>query len=897
MDARNRMQTIEQLPERSQASVQFLSTLERFAQQVARTPDAAAVFHEQRLLTYRQLDHLADRFATALAEQGVAFGQSVGLCIDRCPEAIAAMLGAFKLGAVFVPLDPEYPLERIRFMIEDAGITVVITHDAIHNPLAQLLRHESTLTWIDSNEPSFQQLPFQCHSSSVRANDLAYIMYTSGSTGKPKGVQIEHLALLTYCLADIEIYQLLPADRTLQFSTLNFDIAIEEIFPPLLSGGSVVVRPRQRAADANELSGIVNDHAVTALHLATAYWHEWVDLMKATGDRVPRSLRMVLATGEKVSVEHYRRWLALCDHPVLWCNAYGPTECTVTSTVFIPDEQFDADIMPIGKPLPGYQAHILDEAFHVLGVHETGLLFISGPALARGYLNRPDLTEKAFVTVDLPGEGPVRLYRTGDLARWLPDGNIEFAGRVDHQIKLGSYRIEPGEIESVLSKHPNVRDSIVLHEQVAGQKHLIAYVACDVSPPSIDELAGYLRQHLPAYMVPVRYLLLETLPKTINGKIDRNALPSPELSKTIASDRCVPPRDAMEEQLCQLWCEVLRLPQVGIHDDFFALGGSSLLVTRVVAELTRTLGIQLPVRDFFANPTVATAARHLRGLTGQGLKEGTAQWELDLAAVRDSLPRIQAGFISAGQHLLFSVHYLPPAQVIERQHAVLLCHPYGHEYVRAYRNSQQLAIQLACAGFHVLRFDYHGTGNSSGASSHCRIESFQSDIRHAASELRLASRCERLSLVGIRLGATLAAGSQLHDLTSLVLWDPVASGATMLEQYQTLHRYALSSQTRYSRIVRTAGESQLFGTAGCREKWANLAQLTLPKPGDAEHLVVLSRGYSESEAGIRDALTDWNTISVDDDIHWHRPEFTESAFSAPEAARKIMAFLQGANWK
>ncbi len=295
-------------------------------------------------------------------------------------------------------------------------------------------------------------------------------MYTSGSTGKPKGVQIEHKSLTTYCLADIEIYRLQQDDRTLQFSTLNFDVAIEEIYPPLLVGSTIVVRPRERADASIELSHLIETNNVTALHIATAYWNEWIGLMEAEKVRVPRSLRLVIVTGEKISVEHYRRWQNLCDHEILWCNAYGPTETTVTCTAFIPDSDWDEPQMPIGKPLPGYTAYILNEQMQPVGERETGQLFIGGPAVARGYLGRPDLTERAFLSVDLPGyDHSIRIYRTGDLARWLPDGNIEFSGRVDHQMKIGSYRIEPGEIESVILQHEAIRDALVVCEEFDSQ--------------------------------------------------------------------------------------------------------------------------------------------------------------------------------------------------------------------------------------------------------------------------------------------------------------------------------------------------------------------------------------------------------------------------------------------
>ena len=495
---------------------------ELFERQVHLTPDRTAVIHGTRELTYEQLDDLASYFAADLIASGVTVGNHVGLCLDRSPEAIAAMLGVMRIGATFVPLDPEYPVDRLVYMIDDADIRVVIAEDAYRAMLESDL--QVPVTWLHGNERGNRG------ASGVRAmpispDSVAYVMYTSGSTGKPKGVQIEHRSLAAYCFADIEVYQVVPEDRTLQFSTLNFDIAIEEIFPPLLTGGCVVVRPRERSQEQNELSAIVNDYQVTAIHLATAYWHQWVDLMVATGQCVPSSIRSMIVTGEKVSVEHYRRWQSICDHEVLWCNAYGPTEATVSATVFIPDDTFADANMPIGKPMKRYDTLVLNEDLREVEAGQTGQLYIGGPALARGYLNRPDLTEKAFVEVDCDGnDEPTRLYRTGDLARLMADGNIDFGGRIDHQIKLGSYRIEPGEIEAALDQHEEVLESLVSYDEIDGKKYLIAYVAVGTQSPEPNDLANFLRDRLPPYMIPARYALLTEFPKTINGKIDRARL-------------------------------------------------------------------------------------------------------------------------------------------------------------------------------------------------------------------------------------------------------------------------------------------------------------------------------------------------------------------------------------
>lgn len=871
------------------------TVLDLFSQQVIDTPHAIAIVFEDRELTFADLDQLSNQFANAFHDAGVGQGDCVGLCIERCPEAVASMLGAFKTGAVFVPLDPEYPIDRIEFMLHDADIRTVVTIDRGSNPIAQRLDASPTgehqnLTWIDAGTIEFMELSESYEPGRSKGSDLAYVMYTSGSTGQPKGVEIDHQALATYCLADIEVYRLNSEDRTLQFSTLNFDIAIEEILPPLLIGSAIVIRPQGRADAANELSKIINDYGVTAIHLATAYWHEWVDLMRATKDTVPQSLRLVIATGEKVCVEHFHRWKDLCDHDVLWCNAYGPTEATVTATVYIPDESFSQTQMPIGQPLPGYETFILDDNLREVGVNETGQLVIAGPALAQGYLNRPDLTDEAFAYVDLVDRGAVRVYKTGDLARKLACGNLEFAGRIDHQIKLGSYRIEPGEIETVLNRHSAVHESLVLFEQVENQKYLVAYVATGSSEVAIDELASHLSEHLPAYMVPPRYVLLSRFPKTINGKVDRHALPNASESKTATCASFTAPRTELEKKLAVAWRRALNIPQIGIYDDFFSLGGSSLLVTRVIAELTLEFEIEIPVRDFFANPTIASAAKQLGNLLG--MKDDVGENQL----TDQHRPVVHADFFTRGDRQLFSVRYQPGNSIVHepRKHGILICNALGQEYTRAYRNLQQLANLLCQRGFNVLRFDYYGTGNSDGSCGSIRTESLKADLHRAKQYFRETAKLDRLSLLGIRLGATLAATTPLESVDRIVLWDPVLDGREYLELTDRLHRESLRSQIRYAKVVSPSEKDQAYGHAMNSEKRSSLRHLRLAETEswtDPNKLVILSKGRECQANEIRDLIPRAKVVQTSDEIFWDSPEYVESAFSSPDAFRIATEFL------
>ncbi|TWT83223.1 Tyrocidine synthase 3 [Planctomycetes bacterium CA13] len=862
----------------TETSEALISMPELCSQQRRRTPKNIAIHSEDGTWTYGELDEAANRFAAKLHTAGTCHGSHVGLCVDRSAEAIAAMLGIMKTGAAFVPLDPEYPVDRLGYMVEDATIRVVIGHSHYRH-----LFEGNDVIWLDC-ETHLESAPTEFATAEIAPSDLAYIMYTSGSTGKPKGVQIQHSAFAAYCFADIECYELTEDDRTLQFSTLCFDIAIEEIFPPLLTGGAVVIRPRDRANDSNELSSIIRRFGVTAVHLATAYWHSWVDLMVASDDPIPESIRLMIATGEKVSVEHYRRWQKLCQQEVLWCNAYGPTETTVTATVFIPDHTFDAPNMPIGKPLRRYTAYILDDKGNSVEQGETGHLFIGGPALALGYLNRPELTEAAFVEMSIDGKS-MRLYRTGDLARWLPDGNIDFAGRVDHQIKLGSYRIEPGEIEAILDQAPCVQSSLVTFDEVDNKKFLVAYVARGQQTITAKELSEFLRGSLPNYMIPTRYVFLESFPKTINGKIDRKALPAASEGLAATDDNYVPARNDLERRLVELWQIVLNVPEIGVHDDFFLLGGSSLLVTQVVARLTAEMDIELPVRDFFANPTIATLATHLQRLLGQATP---STYDADVRALRDRLPLVEASFFPSDGHNLYAIHYRPRQNI--RNQAVVMCHAVGHEYTRGYRNLQQLAVHLCSLGYDVLRFDYAGTGNSQGDCGDLTVESIRRNILDAKCFIAKQSETDHVSAIGLRLGATVL--TTLPDLTfeKTVAWDPVFDGSTMLGMFDQFHDQQLAGMTRFNVSRRASEIDQSYGHRMTSVKRQSLSSLHIGDLCEACSLVVTEGSFASFEES--QWLAEQRSVrQVSDSIYWDDEQYTESAFSSPESFAAIVALL------
>jgi amino acid adenylation domain-containing protein len=539
-----------------------------FEEQVEKTPDAIAVKFEDQHLTYRELNERANQVAHHL---DVKPDTLIGLSVERSLEMIVGMLGILKAGAAYVPLDPSYPEERLNFILEDSGIEILLDKERLEK--------------ID--EPNIEN-----PSTDVKPNNLAYVIYTSGSTGKPKGVLIEHQSLVNHNFAIIDQYNLTSEDKLLQFASFNFDVATEEIFPTLLAGASLVL---WKPETANVISDFVEQQQLTVLNLPAQYWHTWVLDFTEKNQTLPACLRLVVAGSETVPIETVRLWHNTSDIELR--NAYGPTESTITATTYKTELLSDeANSVPIGSSIANTKIYILDKNQELVPIGVPGELHIGGVGLARGYLNRPELTAEKFISLFNQ-----RLYKTGDLVRYLPDGNIEFLGRIDNQVKIRGFRIELGEIESVIMKHVS-EAAVIVREDQPGNKRLVAYTV-----GSTEDLRNLVKEELPHYMVPSAFVSLEKMPLTPNGKIDRRALPVPDQTEFEAN--FVAPRNSVEEKIAEIWKEILALKQVGIHDNFFELGGHSLLATQIVSRLSVTL------QNLFENPTVAELAEIINSET------------------------------------------------------------------------------------------------------------------------------------------------------------------------------------------------------------------------------------------------------------------------------------------
>ncbi|MEN1970683.1 amino acid adenylation domain-containing protein, partial [Lentibacillus sp. N15] len=563
-----------------------------FEEQAEKDPNQVAVVFKEKQLTYKELNEQANRLARILREQGVKTEDRVGLLMERSLDMIVGMLGILKAGGAYLPIDPAYPAERIDYMLEDSGSRIVLSQTKVIDQLLPEVRWDGKC--LDVIKMKFEGIDKSNLTPINHSRNLAYVIYTSGTTGKPKGVMVEHEGVANLVYHFKEHLEIKEKDRMGQFASIAFDASIEEVTKCLLNGASLYIIPKEVIYDYHYFENYINQNQITILTLPPAYLRHLNNNLD--------SIRHIVAVGDVSSRDLIESWRDV------YINGYGPTETTIGATMWKPTKNDQYNIVPIGKPMGNKSVYILNNSLQLQPIGVFGELCIGGEGLARGYLNKPGLTKEKFVPNPFsPGE---KMYRTGDLARYLPDGNIEFLGRIDQQVKIRGYRIELGEIESTLLGHPNVKDATVLDwKEGENETFLCAYVVLKKPIVSV-ELRDYLSQKLPAYMVPSFLEELDRIPLTSNGKIDRKAL-----SKPAGSDQFkeyVVPTTELERRLVKIWREVLGVEQIGVTDNFFSLGGHSLKIIQLMSNIHKELQIEIPVRIIFERPTVKQLARHLQ---------------------------------------------------------------------------------------------------------------------------------------------------------------------------------------------------------------------------------------------------------------------------------------------
>jgi amino acid adenylation domain-containing protein len=734
------------------------NVIELFEQQVEKTPDKIAITFENQQLTYKQLNCRANQLAHYLQSLGVEPEVLIGLCIKRSPEMLIGLLGIMKAGAAYLPLDSNVPAARNAFLLEQAQVQVLVT---IQSVIEGWSIDQAYVICLDNLQDTLSQQKTNNPTNNLLGENLAYVIYTSGSTGKPKGVMIEHHSLITHTQAIIEQTELKANDITLQFAPINFDVSIEEIFPSLLSGTTLVLHPSKLFASLTEFQQFLDSKQISVIHLPSSYWHEWVLELSKTKAKLPNSLRLVVTGNEKVMLDRVKLWYqSVGDQQVKLFNAYGPTEATITSTIYEVTPNINhLSTVPIGRPISNVQTYILDKYMQPTPIGIPGELHIAGTAIARGYLYAPELTEEKFVYNQFSDKS--LLYKTGDIARYLPDGNIEYIGRNDNQVKIRGYRIELGEIEAALNQHPEVRETVVLTEiDKYNNNQLVAYIvsnwipdripyqtAClaeienetlklrteDISSGGVGleevpsnfcegqhirlylrlpgeqqerwlngtitwarspqagikfhltpteqialeasmeyllefqgflkalqrivagNLTNYLKDILPKYMMPSRYVLLNALPRTANGKINRKAVVKTSIQKQQTPAEAL---TSTEKIISAAWSEILGCDNISIYDNFFQLGGHSLHVMQFVSRISVAMNIENLVKKLFDNPTIAELAKELDGIIQeQSTKKIKQQSELP----RQNLPQANKKVILERRSLLslFTVGKIP----------------------------------------------------------------------------------------------------------------------------------------------------------------------------------------------------------------------------------------------
>jgi surfactin family lipopeptide synthetase A len=580
-----------------------------FESQVQRTPNAIAVRSGNKHLTYHELNTKANQLAHYLQKQGVGPEVLVGICMERSQEMVIAMLGVLKAGGAYVPLDPAYPRERIAFMLHDSQAKVLVTQQKLLATLPEQREHKASVVCLDRDWATIAKEPSTNPTSAATGANLAYVIYTSGSTGKPKGVAIEHSNVVAFVQWVLSVFTPEDLAGVLASTSICFDLSIFELFGTLSGGGCAIIV--ENILHLPEVPSSVN---VTLINTVPSALNELLH-----SHRLPASVRTVNLAGEALPQALVERIYEQETVQRVF-NLYGPSEDTTYSTYALVEQ--NAPAITIGRPIANTQVYILDAHRQPVPVGITGELYLSGDGLARGYLHRPELTNERFITNPFrqqPGQPSGRMYKTGDLARYLPDGSIEFLGRIDHQVKIRGFRIELGEIVETIKHYTGVRETLVLaREETVGDKRLVAYiVAQDDQPFSVQSLRAYLQDKLPGYMIPAAFMLLAALPLTPNGKIDRKALPAPSYtasdSMAATDDNFAAPLMTIHHQLIKIWEELLNVHPIGIRDNFFELGGHSLLAARLLAEIERVSGTRLPLATFFAGATIEHLANAILG--------------------------------------------------------------------------------------------------------------------------------------------------------------------------------------------------------------------------------------------------------------------------------------------
>lgn len=810
-------------------------------------PEHVAAADEHGHLTYAELERRTAALALHLRGRGVDRGDRVAICVERSTELLVAVLGAIKAGAGYLPLDPGYPPKRLRMMLGDADPACVIAHAPTVEVLASLRSAQSSakvvddLVMVDRPEtwavPDPRSMP---QTEPAGPDDPVYLLYTSGSTGNPKGVISHHRGIVNRILGMQESFQLQQDDVMLQKTPAGFDVSVWELLWPLLAGAKIVFARPEGHRDPHYLAETIVERRVTTMHFVPSMLRAFLEgVPQDVLARCGQSLRRVFSGGEALSFELKELFFERLPGVRLF-NQYGPTEAAVDVTLHECRPGGTRRAVPIGKPVQNVQIHILDKHLQPLPPRLPGELHIGGVQVATGYLGRPELTAVHFISDPFDPSGRGRLYKTGDLARWAADGEIEFLGRLDHQVKIRGQRIEPGEVEQALMaltlSEGRFRQVAVIAQTKGGadDAHLVAYLVMDdaAARPAIEDVRDGLAAVLPEGWIPSHFMFIDALPIGPNGKLDRRMLPKPAeaaaadegdggwTGRSALREAYVAPRTPVESELAAVWRDVLKLPRIGVHDNFFALGGDSIISIQIIAR-ARSAGMEIKPRDMFQRQTIAELAEVV---SAPALRNVPAQPPVTHAP-RSTVQPLMFGPADAPLYGCFHAPTGPSDGT-----AVLICQPVGYEFIRCHRCLRNLAQRLAAKNLPVLRFDYMGCGDSAGDAEDVSLEAWLTSVAAASKELRRRTEVRRLVVVGLRFGATLAAiaaAKGLLDADRLVLWQPFITGQSSLTVSQAAHeRHTTWSAKEFGELPADVPPEQL-GYRWSQQLMSDLQRLDL----------------------------------------------------------------------
>lgn len=893
----------------TKADYPALCVHELFATQAARSPDAVAISFEDQTLTYRELNEQANQLANYLRRRGVGPDALVGVSMHRTPLMVIALLGVWKAGAAYIPLDPNYPVDRLNFMVGDAAVQILLTELGVASLYPDA---GDRLMCLDQCWQDVAKENRENFASGATPGNLAYVIYTSGSTGNPKGALIEHRGLVNYLCWAIGAYGIKAGDSAAVHSSISFDLTVTSLYPVLLAGGRAELL-REDSGGQSLLANLRSGARHGLLKITPA--HLQLLTQQFSSSEAAAIARAFVIGGENLTAESLRFWREAAPETRL-INEYGPTETVVGCCVYEvqPGDPQNGSI-PIGRPIFNTQLYVLDEALQPVPIGATGELYIGGDGVARGYLNRAELTAERFIADPFAGTPHARLYKTGDLARYRNDGILEYLGRTDNQVKVRGYRIELGEIEAALAAHVAVSAcTVLLREDAPDYRQLVGYVTAQPGAvPLPADLRQFLLERLPDYMVPAHFVVLGEFPLTQNGKVDRKALPPPSYQTASGARGYVAPQTEVERRLAQIWSDLLRLEQIGVSDDIFDLGASSLMVIAATTRIQSAFGVVLDLQTVIENATVRQLAAALgqAGVANDAAPgpPGNTRAAANPAAASSATPQVLPIRFGTADRELVGI-YQSPASAADQREFCVLCNPFGEETMRSHRLFRTIAERLVRGGMHVLRFDYFGSGDSAGDGTEGELDGWTRDVLAAHAEIARRSGASRGVLFGLGLGATLAAlasRQMRRGAGRLVLWEPVTNGASYLATLAAAHianrksavgRRWETDPDLYAQIVAET-QNQVLGNPLTPTLKAQLKLLTLDSFRDlaAERVTIVAAG-SAAESGqleqqLRTAGLNVNSGTVQTQVDWRSNDILDDSLIAPDDMRLLTAAIMG----